>query len=130
MLGLDQSPKSLVMAHQPVKQVGLRAAITFAATSAVFFALAGAAQAQDCVNGYRMVKEEIPVLCSSGTFAGSSPNPHSVAAQALYAGRARTVEHAQDSSDPSQCIGGYRTITTTANGWTLPMPCHDCDNHD
>jgi hypothetical protein len=124
MFGLDQSPKSAVTTWQPRKSARLQTTLAFA-TAAAFFAIAGAAHAQDCVNGYRMVKEEIPVACSFGSFAGSALNTHSMAAQARYAGLAHTEEQSQDSSDPSQCVRGYRTLTTTANGWTLPIPCHD-----
>lgn len=122
MFGLDQSPKSSVTTRQ---STGLRTAFAFVVTSAAFFAIAGSARAQDCVNGYRMVKEEIPVVCGVGSFAGSALNTHPLAAQALYPGPANTEEQPQDSSDPSQCVRGYRTLTTTANGWTLPLPCHD-----
>jgi hypothetical protein len=125
MIGLDQSPKSAVTTWQPRKRAGLQTTLAFATAAAAFFAIAGAAQAQDCVNGYRMVKGEIPVACSVGSFAGSALNTRSMTAHALYRGPAITEEQPQDSSDPSQCVRGYRTLTTTANGWTLPIPCHD-----
>lgn len=123
MFGFDQSLKSSVTTRQPRKQVGLRTTLAFAAASAAFLAMAGAAQAQDCVNGYRMVKDEIPVACGVGDFGRSALATDPLAAQALYPGSVNTGEQLQDPSNPSHCINGYRHITTADSGWTLPLQC-------
>jgi hypothetical protein len=122
ILVLDQLSKSSTTNPQPRKRLGAQKTLAFATATAAFFAMAGTAQAQDCVNGYRMVKDEIPVACSIGHF-GRALDTRPAGAQALYTGSVNTGEQLRDPSDPSQCIGGYRHLTTTANGWTLPLRC-------
>ena len=128
MSGLDQSRKSSVTTENSRKQLGIRAALVLAAASASF-AMAGAAEAQDCVNGYRMVKDQVPVTCSEGPLIGSVPNTHPMAARSLYTGSIHTGEQPPAvathdvSNDTAQCVGGLRWIVTPNNGVTLPMPC-------
>ena len=107
--------------------------LAMAASAAAFFAVAGTAQAQDCVGGWRMIKGEIPVACSE-EFGRSAFAPAPVAQEPLYTGsinreqppsaaRADISARATMSSSGQECVGGYSWRETTANGWTLPMRC-------
>ena len=62
MFGFSELPK--VSAFAP-KRAATRTALAVAAASAALFAVASAAHAEDCIGGYRMVKGEIPILCTS-----------------------------------------------------------------
>jgi hypothetical protein len=105
--------------------------LAIAASAAAFFAVAGSAQAQECVGGYRMVKEQIPVPCSGDptAFAPVVAAP----AEPLYTGSINREEPrvAQFDNEPAvttsssgqECVGGYSYRETPANGWTLPMRC-------
>ena len=68
VLVLDQLSKSSATNLQPRKRASAQTTLAFVTAAAAFVAMAGTAQAQDCVNGYRMVKDEVPVACSIGHF--------------------------------------------------------------
>ena len=102
VLVLDQLSKSSATNPQPRKRIGAQTTLAFATAAAAFFAMAGTAQAQDCVNGYRMVKDEIPVACSIGHFG-----------RALDTRPAR----AQVPIEPRCSIPSSDASHTTANGW-------------
>jgi hypothetical protein len=107
--------------------------LAVAASAAAFFVVAGTAQAQDCVGGYRMLKGEIPVACDDfgrSAFAPAAP----VVEEPLYTGSinreqppsAASIDEAPavtTSSSGQECVGGYSYRETPANGWTLPMRC-------
>ena len=83
ILVLDQLSKSSTTNPQPRKRLGAQTTLAFATAAAAFVAMAGTAQAQDCVNGYRMVKDEIPVACSIGHF-GRTLDTRLAQARVLY----------------------------------------------
>lgn len=133
MLGIHESPNTAALVAP-----GRRGALTLlalAASTAAFFAIAGTAQAQDCVGGYRMLKGEIPVACSENfgrsAFAPVAP----VVREPLHTGsinreqppsaaRAEYSPGVTTSSSGQECVGGYSYRETPANGWTLPMRCN------
>ena len=86
ILVLDQLSRSSATNPQPRKRLGAQTTLAFATAAAAFFAMAGTAQAQDCVNGYRMVKDEIAVACSTGHF-GRALDTRLARAQAHYRGQ-------------------------------------------
>ena len=132
MLGIFEShpaAASSVTAHRGTKLTLL----ALAASAAAFFAVAGTAQAQDCVGGWRMIKGEIPVACSEhfgrSAFAPAAP----VVREPLYTGsinreqppsvaRFDASPAATFSPDPT-CVGGFSYRETAANGYTLMMRC-------
>jgi len=109
-----------------------RTALAIAAASAAFFVFGSAAQAQDCVGGYYMLKNEIPVRCDSR--AVISPT----VSAPLHAGSTSRTELPANAARPSSspaapaaasrnstavCVNGMRFVETAANGYTLPIPC-------
>jgi hypothetical protein len=129
MLGIHQLPKSATELAPATRLTRTLFALTGAA--AAIFAIAGTAQAQDCVGGYRMVKGEIPVQCDSG-FGASVFAPAAPIGEPLYTGSINSEQPANaariDNSPATlssgvECVGGYSYRETPANGWTLPMRC-------
>lgn len=133
MLGIHEFPNTA--ARTAPGRRGVLTLLALAASTAAFFAIAGTAQAQDCVGGYRMLKGEIPVACSEdfgrSAFAPVAP----VVREPLYTGsinREQPPSFARIQSSPTttmsssgqECVGGYSWRETTANGWTLPMRCN------
>jgi hypothetical protein len=134
MLGIFESHPAAASAaagHRGTKLTLL----ALAASAAAFFAVAGTAQAQDCVGGWRMINGEIPVACSEvfgrSAFAPLAP----FVREPLTTGSinrerppsfARLDESAAvtTSSSGQECVGGYSYRETPANGWTLPMRCN------
>lgn len=55
----------------------MKTILAIGAAAAVFAAMAGSANAQDCVNGYKMMKDQIPVRCDAlaPAFAGPAEEP-------------------------------------------------------
>ena len=109
--------------------------LALAASAAAFFAVAGTAQAQDCVGGYRMVKGEIPVACSEHFGSSALLRSGPVVREPLHTGSINRVQHPSaariersptvtTSSSGQNCVGGYSYRETPANGWTLPMRCN------
>lgn len=129
MLGIFESHSgaaSAVSAHRGTKLTLL----ALAASAAAFFAVAGTAQAQDCVGGWRMIKGEIPVACSEN-FGRSAFAP--VVREPLYTGSINREQPpsvarfdaspATTSSPDPTCVGGFSYRETAANGYTLMMRC-------
>ena len=134
MLGIHESHSTRTRAATGHRRPKLTL-VALAASAAAFFAVAGTAQAQDCVGGWRMIKGEIPVACSENfgrsAFAPVAP----VLREPLYAGsinREQPPSFARFDESPAvttsssgqECVGGYSWRETTANGWTLPMRCN------
>ena len=84
---------------------GVVTLVALAASAAAFFAVAGTAQAQDCVGGYRMLKDQIPVACGEdfgpSAFAPSAP----VVEEPLYTGSINT-EQPPDPALPDEVTRG------------------------
>jgi hypothetical protein len=114
------------------RRAATRTALALAVASAAFLAVGSMAQAQDCVGGYYMLKNEIPVRCDSQ--AMFSPT----VAAPLHAGSITRTElpanAARPSSSPTEpaaastnstavCHNGMRFVDTAANGYTLMIPC-------
>jgi hypothetical protein len=128
MLGVQTFPN-----YAPRVRKNSLTLLAIAASAAAFFAVTAPAQAQECVGGYRMVKEQIPVPCS-GDFGSTAFAPIVGApTEPLHTGSINREEPriAQFDSEPAvttsstgqECVGGYSYRETPANGWTLPMRC-------
>jgi hypothetical protein len=94
--------------------------------AAAFFAVASAAQAQDCVGGYRMLKDEIPIACGAAAeesaFAPTAP-PRG---EPATTGSIDRVAPPDDNMSPGgmKCVGGFHWKSGVENSYTtLPMPC-------
>jgi hypothetical protein len=132
MLGIHESQNTA--ARIAPGRRGSMTLLALAASAAAVFPVAGAAQAQDCVGGYRMLKGEIPVACSE-SFGRSAFAPTGPAVEEpLYTGSINSEQPPSaaridespavtTSSSGQECVGGYSYRETPANGWTLPMRC-------
>jgi hypothetical protein len=102
--------------------------------SAAFFAVASAAHAQDCVGGYRMLKDEIPIACDAAFDESAVDQTAPVASEPLTTGsisRAQAPSAAQIDEPPAmspggmKCVGGFNWRPGVENSYTtLPMPCN------
>jgi hypothetical protein len=130
MLGVQNFPN-----QSPRGRKSSLTLLAIAASAAAFFAVAGTAQAQDCVGGWRMIKDQIPVACGEGFGASAFAPTVTAPAEPLYTGsinREQPPSVAQFESEPAvttsstgqECVGGYSYRETPANGWTLPMRCN------
>jgi hypothetical protein len=136
MFGFSELPR--VSAFAP-KRAATRTALAVAAASAALFAVASAAHAEDCIGGYRMVKGEIPVICTGEAprafFSAGQPSP----SEPFFTGSINTgssAEQPADASRPSSspaaaassngaaaCDHGMRFVETPNNGATLMIKC-------
>jgi hypothetical protein len=132
MFGFSELPK--VSAFAP-KRAATRTALAVAAASAALFAVASAAHAEDCIGGYRMVKGEIPIICTGeaprALFSAGKP----ASSEPLYTGSISRTELPADAARPSDspatassnsaanCDHGMRFVETPNNGATLMMKC-------
>lgn len=110
-----------------------RSLLALTIASAAFFAVASAAQAQDCVGGYRMLKDEIPIACGAAAeesaFAPVAPLPSEPATtgsiNSVEPPAARVEELPSASPGGMKCVGGYSWRPGVENSYTtLPMPCN------
>lgn len=108
-------------------------AIVLAAAAATLFVAANSASAQEsCVNGYRMLKGEIPVICESGPQQSMLFSSPPMQEEPLYTGSINRTETATAAApevvnrtdNANGCVDGYRWNATTNSGVTLPMACH------
>src|SRR5882724_10772595 len=82
--------------------------LAFTIAGAALIAAASSASAQDCVGGYRMIKDQVPVACGGGpeTFQQSATRPE----EPLTTGSIRTSAAANGGGNsteiPSQQKGG------------------------
>jgi hypothetical protein len=115
------------------RRAATRTALALAAASAAFLVIGSAANAQDCVGGYYMLKNEIPVRCDTRAMFTS---PTAVAP--LHNGTISRTELPANAARPSYspaapaaastnstavCQNGMRFVDTAANGYTLMIPC-------
>jgi len=114
------------------RRAATRTALALAAVSAAFLVAGGAAQAQDCVGGYYMLKGEIPVRCEARAMISPTqaepPRMGAINRTELPANAARpshspTAPAAASNNSAAVCTNGMRSIATAANGYTLMMPC-------
>jgi hypothetical protein len=104
-------------------------AIILAGAASAIFAAAGAANAQDCVNGWKMVKDQIPVACSTfgqhTAFGVGTQQNEPLTTGSIRTAESPAVAKEQTHTDAvgNECSGGYRWDVTPANGATLPMRC-------
>ena len=114
------------------RRAATRTALALAIASAAFLTVGSMAQAQDCVGGYYMLKNEIPVRCDSqAMFSPTVAVPlhaGSITRTELPANAARpsyspATPAAATSNSTAVCQHGMRFVDTAANGWTLPIPC-------
>jgi len=138
MFGFSELPR--VSAFVP-RRASTRTALAVAAVCAAFFAVANSAHAEDCLGGYRMVKE-IPVICqdtagSRALFSAGQAEPR----EPLYTGSINRIEQPADATRPSAsptaapapastssnaaaaCDHGMRFVETPNNGATLMIKC-------
>jgi hypothetical protein len=116
----------------PRRRVATRSLIAMTISAAAFFAVASAAQAQDCVGGYRMLKDEIPIACGAAAeesaFAPAAPSPSEPATTgSISRAQATNAAPADDDMSPGgvKCVGGYSWRSGVENSYTtLPMPCN------
>jgi len=110
----------------------MRSLLAMTIGAAAFFAVAGAAQAQECVGGYQMLKGEIPVLCDSGFgqpgYAAPQEEPlttGSIGGISQPPSAAPVAAAPQTSPSGMKCVGGYTWRPGVENSYTtLPMPCN------
>ena len=114
----------------PNGRVTTRSLLALTIAAAAFFAVANAAQAQDCDGGYRMLKDEIPIPCGAAAeesaFAPTTPLANEPASTGSI-GRAQVPSAAPDdnmSPGGMKCVGGFHWKSGVENSYTtLPMPC-------
>jgi len=129
MLGIHERPDDA----RAVPRQGSLTLVALAAFAASLFAVAGTAEAQDCVGGYRMLKGEVPVVCDDG-FGPSAVAPAArLAEEPLYTGSinqgqppaAQIDEPPAATSSGMECVGGYTWRQGVENSYTtLPLPCN------
>jgi hypothetical protein len=130
MFGFSTSaPFSSIFPHRATT----RTALALAAASAAFLAVGSLAQAQNCVGGYYMLKNEIPVRCD--TQAMFTPPPAvapsrtgaitrtELPANAAQPSSSPTAPAAASTNSTAVCRNGMRFVETAANGYTLMIPC-------
>lgn len=112
------------------RRMATRSLLALTIASAAFFAVASAAQAQECVGGFRMIKDEIPIACGAAAeesaFAPAAPLPNEPATTGSIS-RAQVPSAAPDddmSPGGMKCVGGYYWKAGVENSYTtLPMSC-------
>ena len=115
----------------PRRRVATRSLIAMTISAAAFLAVANAAQAQDCVGGYRMLKDEIPIACGAAAeesaFAPTAPLPSEPATTgSINSAQVPSAAPADDNMSPGgmKCVGGYAWRPGVENSYTtLPMSC-------
>jgi hypothetical protein len=132
MLGIHDLPKS-APEIAPRKRAATRSLLTMTMASVAFFAVANAAQAKDCVGGYRMIKDEIPIACDAAFDESAVDQTVPVASEPLTTGSINRVEPPSAASidEPPamspggmKCVGGHHWRPGVENSYTtLPMPC-------
>ena len=113
-----------------------RTALAVAALAAGCFAIAGPAHAQSCVGGYRMLKDEIPVICQQDHASRAMLSPAGGSAtEPFHTGSINRTEMPANAARPANspttassntdatCVNGMRYVATPANGATLMMKC-------
>jgi hypothetical protein len=113
--------------------VTTRRALALAAATAAFLVVGSVAQAQECVGGYYMLKNEIPVRCDSQAMFTSPTavaplRTGTISRTELPANAARpssspTAPAAASTNSTAVCQHGMRFVDTAANGYTLMIPC-------
>jgi hypothetical protein len=107
----------------------MRSLLAVTSAAAAFFAVASAAQAQDCVGGFRMLKDEIPIACGAAAeesaFAPTAPPRGEPATTGSINREPSSAAPAEDMSPGGmKCVGGYSWRSGVENSYTtLPMPC-------
>lgn len=130
MLGVDESHKSAVETA-PGRQAGTRALLALATAAAALFVIAGSAQAQECVGGYRMIKDEIPIRCDVGFEQSTVDQSRALLSEppttgSIGAPPAVAPAEAAPGMSPGgmKCVGGYHWKAGVENSYTtLPLPC-------
>jgi hypothetical protein len=91
-------------------------------------AIIDAAQAQGCLGGYRMLKDQIPVCVDEpvGAIAPYAAAP--LASYPLYTGAIGSAAVAEEApylweNTDSVCSDGMRFWATPNNGWTVMLEC-------
>jgi hypothetical protein len=114
----------------PRGRAATRTALALTIASAAFFAVASAAQAQDCVGGYRMLKDEIPIACGAAAeesaFAPVAPLRSEPATTGSINSERPPSAAPDDDMSPGgmKCVGGYNWRPGVENSYTtLPMAC-------
>ena len=64
----------------------MRVLLALITAGAALLGAASVANAQDCVNGYRMIKDQIPVLCQAGPGSQTGLGPSNLRAAAQEPG--------------------------------------------
>jgi hypothetical protein len=107
-----------------------RTLFTLTTAAAAFFAVGNAAQAQDCVGGFRMIKDEIPIPCGAAAeesaFAPAAPVENEPATTGSVAREQLPSAAPDDDMSPGgmKCVGGYTWRSGVENSYTtLPMAC-------
>jgi len=102
------------------------------AAIAAFLGIAGTAQAQDGVGGYRMIKGEVPIACDSGFPTGPAQpaarndplTTGSIDRAPVSAARASFERQPTTTYAGKECVGGYYYRPGVENSYnSLPMRC-------
>jgi hypothetical protein len=114
----------------PRGRAATRTLLAITTAAAAFFAVASAAQAQDCVGGFRMIKDEIPIACGAAAeesaFAPAAPLSSGPATTGSISRAQAPSAAAPEGMSPGgmKCVGGYNWRPGVENSYTtLPMAC-------
>ena len=132
MLGNHQLPDSASGVAE-AGRASSRTLLALTIAAAAFFAAGNVAQAQDCVGGFRMIKDEIPIACGAAAeesaFAPVAPlaeEEEPATTGSVSRAQAPSPAPADDNMSPGgmKCVGGFHWKAGVENSYTtLPMPC-------
>ena len=116
-----------------VRPFGKTPMLLAGAAIAALLGIAGTAQAQDCVGGYRMIKGEVPIACDSGFLTeATQPAPFSEPLTTGSINQAPVTIAPSPGIEPQpamsyagkKCVGGYYYRPGVENSYnSLPMRC-------
>jgi hypothetical protein len=133
MLGNHQLPNS-APGVAAAGRASSRTVLALTIAAAAFFAAGNVAQAQDCVGGFRMIKDEIPIACGAAAeesaFAPVAPladeEDEPATTGSVSGAQTPSAAPADDNMSPGgmKCVGGFHWKAGVENSYTtLPMPC-------